>query len=334
MLKEHHQDGRQNSLGDSGTGSIAQKFATGLTALSDVEIAAVGSRTQEAADRFAAQFNIPRRHASYEALASDPDVDAIYIGTPHNLHCENTLMCLDAGKPVLCEKPFAINSGEVQKMIARAREKKIFLMEAMWTRFLPTLVRTREIIAAGTIGEVRMLTADFGFRTSVNPEGRLFNPANGGGALMDVGVYPVALAHMLFGTPSRIMSQAALGQTGVDEQSGYLLGFPKGQLALLSSAVRTNTQQEARIAGTEGLIRLPDWWHGHSLTLSVNGKPDEIIDLPYEGNGYNYEAAEVGRCLREGKLQSEVITLDESLAIINTMDTLRAQWGLKYPMEQ
>jgi predicted dehydrogenase len=316
-----------------GTGGIAHKFATGLTALSDVEIAAVGSRKQESADKFAGQYNIPRRYASYEALANDPDIDAIYVSTLHNLHCENTLLCLNAGKPVICEKPFAINRDQAQRMVNLAREKKIFLMEAMWTRYLPTLVRTREIIAAGTIGEVRMVTADFGFRTSVNAEGRLFNPDNGGGALLDVGIYPVSLASMLLGTPATISSTAHLGITGVDEQSAYLFGYTGGQIAMLSSASRTNTAHEARIYGTEGRISIPDWWHAHGLTLSVNGKPDEVMDIPFDGNGYNYEAAEVACCVRTGKLESDVIPLDETLAIMGTLDAIRAQWGLKYPME-
>jgi dihydrodiol dehydrogenase / D-xylose 1-dehydrogenase (NADP) len=315
------------------TGGIAHLFATGLAALPDAEIAAVGSRTQEVADRFGDQFHVARRYASYEALAHDPDVDVIYIATPHNFHCENTLMCLDAGKPVLCEKPFAINTGEAQRMVARAREKKLFLMEAMWTRYLPVLVRTRDLIASGALGELRMLTADFGFRTSIEVEGRLFNPAFGGGSLLDVGVYPVALAHMLFGTPSRIATIADLGETGVDEQAAWLFGYPSGQLAVLSSAIRTHTQQEVRIAGTNGLIRIPDWWHARQMVVSLKGKPDELIEPPFVGNGYNYEAAEVARCLRAGKLESETMSLEESLAIMWTMDSLRAQWGLKYPME-
>lgn len=317
-----------------GTGGIAHKFATGLTALSDVEIAAVGSRNQATADKFADQYSIPRRHASYEALARDPDVDAIYVSTLHNLHCENTLLCLDAGKPVICEKPFAINQGQAKRMVDRAREKKVFLMEAMWTRFLPALVRAREIIAAGTLGELRMVVADFGFRTSVNAEGRLFNPDNGGGALLDVGIYPISLASMLFGAPASIVSQAQLGTTtGVDEQSAYLFSYAGGQLALLTSAIRTNTAHEARIYGTDGMIRIPDWWHAKELTLTLNGKPDERIDLPFLGNGYNYEAAEVGNCVRAGKLESAVMPLDETLAIMGTLDSIRAQWGLKYPME-
>ncbi len=316
-----------------GTGGIAHKFATGLTVLPDVEIAAVGSRTKEAAERFAAEFHVTRRHASYADLANDPDVDAIYIGTPHPFHVSNTLMCLEAGKAVLCEKPFAINTNEARQMVAKAREKKVFLMEAMWTRYLPIMARVRELIADGTIGEVRMVTADFGFRTGVNPKGRLFDPELGGGGLLDVGIYPISLAYMLLGVPSNIVSAAHLGETGVDEQAAWIFSYSGGQLALLSCAVRTNTPHEARIAGTEGLIRIPDWWHADQMTLSVNGKPDKVIKPPFGGNGYNYEAAEVAHCLRTGKLESPLMPLDETLAIMETMDAIRAQWGLKYPME-
>lgn len=316
-----------------GTGWIAQKFATGLTALPDAELIAVGSRSQESADRFADEFHIPQRHASYEALVQDSQVDVIYVSTPHNLHRENTLLCLDAGKPVICEKPFAINAAEAADMVAKAREKKLFLMEAMWTRYLPVMVRVRELLASGVIGEVRMVTADFGFRIDFEPAHRLFNPDLGGGALLDVGIYPVSLAHMLFGAPSRIVSQATLAPNGVDEQSAYLLSYSGGQLAVLSSATRTNTQHIAFIAGTDGLIRIPDWWHGQGYSLTRGGKA-EVVDLPFEGNGYNYEAAEVMACLRAGKLESAAMTLDESLAIMRTMDTIRAQWGLVYPMEK
>ncbi|MBZ0285164.1 MAG: Gfo/Idh/MocA family oxidoreductase [Anaerolineae bacterium] len=316
-----------------GTGSIATKFADGLSVLPDAEAAAVGSRTQAGADRFGEQHQIPRRYASYEALANDPDVDVIYIATPHTLHNENTRLCLEAGKAVLCEKPFAINAQEAAGMIALAREKRLFLMEAMWTRYLPVIVHVRRLIADGVIGEVRMLTADFGFRTGFNPEGRLFDPNLGGGALLDVGIYPVSLAYALFGKPAEIKTVAGLGATGIDEQSAYLFGYPSGQLALLSSAVRTSTPHEAIIAGTEGLIRIPDWWHARHFILS-KGSETEVVELPFHGNGYNYEAAEVMRCLREGLLESETMPLDETLSIMGTLDAIREQWGLVYPKER
>ncbi|MBA3868021.1 MAG: Gfo/Idh/MocA family oxidoreductase [Anaerolineae bacterium] len=316
-----------------GTGGIAHKFATGLSVLDDAQAVAVGSRTQAAADAFADEFNIPNRHDSYEALANDPEVEAIYIATPHPYHKDNTLLCLNAGKAVLVEKPFAINVAEAQTMIDLARSKKVFLMEAMWSRFLPTIVRARELIASGAIGEVRMLNADFGFRTNVNPKGRLFDLSLGGGALLDVGIYPLSLASMLFGAPKTIASTASIGETGADEQSAYLLGYDKGQIALLSSASRTNTAHEALIYGTDGSIRIPDWWHAQKLIVNVNGKPSETLDIPHLGKGYAHEAIEVAECLRAGKLESATMSLDESLSITRTMDTIRAQWGLKYPSE-
>jgi predicted dehydrogenase len=317
-----------------GTGFIAGAFAAGLTALDDAEILAVGSRTQAAADVFANKFNIPRQYPSYKALADDPDVEVIYVSTPHSLHCENTLLCLDAGKAVLCEKPFAINTAQADTMIQKAREKRLFLMEAMWTRFLPVLVRVRELLANGAIGEPRMINADFGFRTNFNPAGRLFDPNLGGGGLLDVGIYPLSLASMVFGNATRISSMATLGETGVDEQSAFILGYEDGQLAVLSTAIRTNTPQTASIIGTEGYIRIHSpWWRGTTFTLSVQGKSDEVFECPLTGNGYNYQAAEVVRCLREGKLESDVMPLDETRSIMATMDSIRAQWGLKYPME-
>ena len=189
---------------------------------------AVGSRTQAAADRFADEFGIPRRHASYADLAADPQVDAIYVATPHAFHRENTLLCLQNGKHVICEKPFAINAAEARTMIDTARANKLFLMEAMWTRFLPIMGEVRRLIADGAIGPMRMVQADFGFRAAFNPVHRLFDPALGGGALLDVGVYPLSLASMLLGRPDRITAVAELGATGIDEQTGIVLGYPRG----------------------------------------------------------------------------------------------------------
>lgn len=317
-----------------GTGNIAGQFARGLEAVSNVELVAVGSRTQESADAFGEKFNVPKRHSSYEALANDPQVDAVYISTPHNLHYDNTLLCLDAGKAVLNEKPFAINAKETKGMIDRAREKKLFLMEAMWTRYFPIMYRLRELLAEGVIGEVRLVQVDFGFRTNFNPKGRLFDPELGGGALLDVGIYPNSLASMILGKPNRITSMATLGETGVDEQSAMILGYEGGQLSVLSCAVRTNTPHVAVINGTDGRITIhPSWWKPTKMTVEVRDKDAEVIDLPYTGNGYNYEAEEVARCLEAGKLESDVMPLDETLSLMQTLDEIRAQWGLKYPME-
>ncbi|HMO58929.1 MAG TPA: Gfo/Idh/MocA family oxidoreductase [Roseiflexaceae bacterium] len=315
------------------TGRIAGVFATGLAALPDAHLLAVGSRSAESAAAFADRFGIPRRYASYEELAADPDIDAVYIATPHSSHAAEAIRFIRAGKAVLCEKPFTINAGEAELVVAEARSRGIFLMEAMWTRFLPALVRVREIIASGAIGDLRMLYADFGFRTNVNPQSRLFDPALGGGGLLDVGVYCISLASMLFGTPTELKSLANLGETGVDEQAAILLGHSGGRMALLSTATRTSTPHEATIMGTEGMIRIPSqWWAANRLTVTIGGNTEEI-SMPFEGNGYNYEAAEVANCLRAGKTESTLMPLDETLAIMRTMDTLRSQWGLRYPME-
>ena len=317
-----------------GTGSIAKKFAEGLAVLPEADLVAVGSRTSETAGDFADRYGVPRAHGTYEGLAEDPEVDAVYVATPHPFHRENTILCLKAGKAVLCEKPFAINRGDAEEMVRVARERKRFLMEAMWTRFLPITVKVREWLADGTIGEVRMLRADFGFRAGVDPKARLFSPELGGGALLDVGVYTVSFASMVFGGPPEDMATTAhIGETGVDEQAGMVLRYEGGQLAVLACAVRNRTYQRAEILGTDGSIHIhPPFWCGTTATLTAEGN-EETVERPLEGNGYNYEAVEVMERLREGKLESDVMPLDETLSVMGTLDRARGQWGLRYPME-
>lgn len=315
------------------TGSIAHKFAKGLGDLPNTELLAVGSRSQESADAFGDEFGIERRYSSYPDLAADPDIDVVYVGTPHTLHCENTLMLLEAGKAVLCEKPFALNVEQAKEMIAAARRHKLFVMEAVWTRFLPHMTKVRELIAEGALGEVRLLQADFGFRMGVDPEHRLFDPEFGGGALLDVGIYPVLLAHELFGPPTEIKSFGNLGETKVDEENAAVLQHAGGELSLLASSLQLDTSQEATITGTEGRLKLhAPWWAPTNLTL-YRGEAAESIEVPCPLNGYNYEALEVNRCLREGLLESEIMPLSATLDVLETLDTLRAQWGLHYPAE-
>jgi len=318
-----------------GTGFIAKKFAEALRILPEADLVAVGSRAANTAKRFAKAFNIPHQHDSYEKLANDADVDVVYIATPHPFHKENTVLCLKAGKAVLCEKPFAVNARQAQQMVAVAREEKLFLMEGMWTRFLPIFVKVRDWLAKELIGPIRFLQADFGFRGDWRPQGRLLNPGLAGGALLDVGVYTVALASMVFGQPpARITSMAHLGSTGVDEQAAMLFGYEDGQLAVLSCAVRTQTPQQAVIAGTKGIIRIHSpFWSATTATISMEGKKDKIVKMPFKCNGFEYEAREVMKCIQTGKLESGIMPLDESLLIVKTMDEIRGQWGLKYPIE-
>jgi predicted dehydrogenase len=318
-----------------GPGRIAGVFAEGLRELPDARLVAVGSRSQANADQFGDKYGVARRYDSYPAIAADPEVDAVYVATPHSSHAEHTIMCLEAGKAVLCEKPFAINAQQAERMVATARKRGVPLMEAMWTRFLPILVHARDLLASGAIGEVRMVTSDFGFRTSVNPGGRLFDPQLGGGGLLDVGVYPVSLASMVFGgEPLRVATLADIGETGVDEQAAAILSYGDGRMAIIWTAVRTNTPHETTILGSDGMIRIerPSWRPTH-MTVSRSGQADEAIELPFPGNGYQFEAAEVARLLREGRIESDVMPLDETLAIMRTLDRIRAEWGLKYPME-
>jgi predicted dehydrogenase len=317
-----------------GTGKIAHQFAAALRRLPDAQLIGVGSRAAESAARFADDFEISRRYGNYAELVRDPEVDVIYIATPHSCHAENSRLALNAGKAVLCEKPFTINAAQALQVIQLARERKLFLMDAMWTRCFPLIKKLRELLASGTVGEVRQLTADFGFRAEYQDEPRLFGLEFGGGALLDVGVYPVALASLLFGAPKRIVGTANFGSSGVDEEAAMILTHGGGEMAILHTAIRLDTAQEAIISGTRGRIRIHSpWWRPTSMTLSRDGKADERFDFPLEGNGYEYEAQEVMDCLRSGKLESPLMPLDESLSIMGTLDTLRAQWGLKYPME-
>lgn len=310
-----------------GCGNIAHKFAEGLRALEDAELLAVGSRTQENAEAFGAEFNTPRRYGSYEALANDPDLDAVYIGTPHPMHKPNSILCLRAGKAVLCEKPFAVNRAEAEEVITVARTKKRFLMEAMWTRCFPLMDRLDEWIDAGVLGDLRMLTADFGYRADPSEKPRVLDPVLGGGALLDVGVYPIALAWSLFGPPSAILSQVHLATPDVDESCAILFQHANGALAQLAASVGVDTAKEAVLSGTSAAVRLPcPWWKPSVMILSREDADVEIVRQPFDGFGYQYEILEVMRCLRAGLLESPRMPLDETLAIMHALDTIRAQW--------
>jgi predicted dehydrogenase len=316
-----------------GTGRIAGVFAEGLRADPEAVLVAVGSRSAESAQRFANQYNVARAHATYADLANDAEVDAIYVATPHTSHMEDTLRCIAAGKAVLCEKPFAVNAAQARTMIEAAKAANVPLMEAMWTRFLPIVRKAVALINEGAIGEVRMIQSDFGFRTDVNPSGRLFDRNLAGGGLLDVGVYCVSLSVMLLGETIAATGMAEIGSTGVDEQGAAVMSFADGRLAYFSTGVRTSTPMETTIMGTEGQIRLESpWFACKRLTLTKGGK-SEVIELPFDGNGYHYEAAEVGRLLRENRTESDIMSWSDTMHTMEAMDRIRAVWGLRYPME-
>ncbi|MNW31915.1 1,5-anhydro-D-fructose reductase [compost metagenome] len=313
------------------TGWIAEKFAADLAHASNGELYAVASRTIESADKFAKQFNIPKAYGSYEELLADPEVDVVYIGTPHPMHKENILSALHAGKSVLCEKPVTMNSEELEEVLAVAKEKQLFFMEAMWTRYLKPIRQVREWLAEGKIGDVLLLKAEFGFRMEWDPNHRLLNPELGGGALLDAGIYPVSFASMIFGpNPERMASTAHIGETGVDEQFSIMLSYSEGRTAMLNGAIRLGLPNDAFIQGTKGYIHIPRFLFSDSATLYVDGEEPVVIKDDREFAGYAYEAEEVGRCLQEGLLESPVMTWEESLGIMRLLDQARGQWGLRY----
>lgn len=317
-----------------GTGWIAAQFTSDLAYAEGAEVCAVGSRSRQSAEAFAQQHNIRKAYGSYEELARDPEVDIIYVATPHPMHKENVLTCLEAGKAVLCEKPFTVNAADTEDLIRIAREKHLFLMEAMWTRYLPAIRKVRQWLEEGRIGEVQLLKADFGFRTEWNPQGRLFNPELGGGALLDVGIYPISFASMVFGTaPSSVAATAYLGETGVDERFSLQFAYEDGKAACLNGAIRLQLDNEARIYGTKGSIRIPDFFMARKAELHLHGEAVETFEYKGERKGYAFEAEEAGRCLREGLTESPDMPLAETLAIMRTMDGIRRQWGLVYPCE-
>ena len=318
-----------------GTGTIASSFVKGLEFLEDAELYAVASRSIEKASEFGKMHGSKKCYGSYEEMVQDKEVDVVYIATPNNMHKENIILSLNNGKAVLCEKPLAINAKETEEVIKLAREKKLFLMEGMWTRFFPIMKKVQEWIDEDAIGKVRMVIADFGFRREGKLEERKASLERGGGALMDVGIYPIAFASWVFKkVPIDIKGIASLYETGVDEQSAMTLGYDGGQMASLACAINTPTSKEARIIGNKGTILIPEFFKATSATLSVIDKEPVTVNMPLEGNGYNYEAAAVMECIRNNKLECSAISLDESLSTMRIMDELRNQYGIVFPTEK
>lgn len=318
-----------------GASTIARQYMVrAISSQPDSRIVAIASSNPERGRAFAAEHGIPAVYDTVEDLLADPAVNAVYISTTNELHAPQTIAAARAGKHVLCEKPFAINAAEAEEMIAAARERRLFLMEGVWMRFLPLMDDLRALLRDGAIGDVRMFLADFGFQAEFDPKSRLFDPRLAGGSLLDVGIYPVNMASLLFGRPEQIASVAHIGETGVDEQAAMVLRYSGGRLASLTSSIRTDTPNEAFICGSEGSIRIHRrWWVPEIMTVTA-GARQETIHRPMVGNGYVHEAEEVMRCIREGRTESPLMPLDETLAIMRTLDDLRAQWGLVYPQER
>lgn len=316
-----------------GCGRIAGAFAKGLAEAPGATLAAVGSRTAEKAQKFAEEYGAAQAFGSYAELAASGEVDAVYVATPHPMHRDDALLCLENGKAVLCEKPFAINASQAAEMVAAARSRNVFLMEAMWTRFFPLMERLRELVQSGKIGDVRVVEADFGFQATFDPHSRLFDPVLGGGALLDVGVYTISFASMLLGRAESVTGTMHPTPTGVDGLSAFILHYNSGALASLYTSIEVSTPIEAKVIGSAGHIRIHSpFFKPDRMTVSTP-EGEETLDFPFAGNGYQFEAMEVGRCLAEGKIESPTMPHDETVAIMETMDAIRGQWNLKYPSE-
>lgn len=320
-------------IGVLGTGRMATEFARDLADEAELTVTVVGSRDLARARAFSARWSIPHACAGYEALAGRADVDLVYVATPHTAHCENTLLCLQAGKHVLCEKPFSLNAAEAERMIDLARTQNLFLMEAMWTRFLPSVVRLRELLADGAIGPVQMMIAGGAFVPD-DESHYLFDPHRGGGVLLDAGVYLVSLASHFLGEPRGIAAQGVIGEHGVDEQTAVLLRHADDALATLYVSLRARQAPALTLLGAEGTLSMdPPVFCPRGLTLTRHGEPSQSLTFDFTG-GYRYQVRAVADCLRKGLTEHPAMPLDETLQIMRTLDEIRRLMGLQYPGEE
>ncbi len=319
--------------GVAGPGGIATRFAEAMTLVDDGRIVAVGSRSIERARAFADRFEVEAGFGSYEQLAAAPDIDAVYVATPHAGHQSLVELFLSAGKHVLCEKPLSLNARQTRSMVGSARHAGMFLMEAIWTRFLPSYQLLHNLISEDEIGTPLLVEADFGFRAPIDPEHRLFDRQLGGGALLDLGIYPLQLCSSVLGAPDSLRATGTVGATGVDEIVAATLHHPNGSIGVIKAALRIGMSCTARISGTDGWIDLPAFMHD-PRHIRVSGRSgDRTIETDYEGDGLRFEIAEVHRCLRAGLLESPAMPLDETVALSERMDRIRADIGVVYPAD-
>ncbi|HSN07045.1 MAG TPA: Gfo/Idh/MocA family oxidoreductase [Candidatus Angelobacter sp.] len=315
-----------------GTGGIASMFVRDLELLPGHRTVAVGSRSAQSADAFGDRHAIAHRHASYADLAADPDVDAVYVATPHPGHRDAALVAIGGGKAVLVEKPFTMDAAEARSLVAAARDRGTFLMEAMWTRFLPHMAAVRDILASGRLGEIVLVTADHGQWFAEDAAFRLFAPHLGGGALLDLGVYPVSFASMVLGAPSSVHAVSDPSFTPVDAQTSMVLRYAGGAHASLTTTLRASTPCLASVSGTEGRLEIMSTFYRPApFRVVMRDGTVEEHDIPVAGHGMRFEAAEVSRCLTEGLPESPLMPLDETVAVMETLDEVRRQIGLEYP---
>ncbi|QEC69598.1 Gfo/Idh/MocA family oxidoreductase [Panacibacter ginsenosidivorans] len=321
-----------------GAGKIAKKFASDLRLVKDAELIAIGSRNIDTAQVFARDYPAKYLHGSYEDLVSNPEVDTIYVATTHNFHYEHTMLCLQNGKAVLCEKPFAINAREASAMIALAKEKNIFLMEALWTKFLPHFIKVKELVASGQIGEVKSVLVKFGFKPTEPIAPRIFDPALAGGTMLDIGIYNVFMALGILGKPTEIEAIMTPASTGIDEQCAVTFRYWNGALAQLFSSFASNIATEADIHGSNGRIRLAHRFYAPDTTIEyypgwIDSK--EVIPVEKEaGWGYQYQIRHVCDCLRSGLTESPVMSFADTMLLIETLDAIRAKAGISYEADK
>jgi predicted dehydrogenase len=316
-----------------GAGSIAGALVGGIREAGG-RVAAVGSRDAVRAETFAERFEIPDSYGSYEELLADSEIDAVYVATTNELHHRNTLDAIAAGKAVLCEKPFALNSHQAEEMAAAARSAGVFVMEAMWMRFIPATVALLDMVERGDLGEIRAVAADFCFRADAGPTHRLVDPALGGGALLDLGVYPISLAMLVLGEPVTISAQASIGASGVDEQVTASLAFPGGAVASIYASFLADSPTEAHVVGTEARAWVRSRFHNsEQLDVVSPGGSVRSYAYPKNGSGYRFEVSEVQRCLIADETESPMRTLEDSLTVMRVLDAIRAQVGVRYPGE-
>jgi predicted dehydrogenase len=318
--------------GIMGAGNIANKFASALNYTENAEVYAVASRDGEKAKQFAAKYGASKVYDQYDQLVKDAEVDVIYIATPHVFHCEQALMCLESKKAVLCEKPMALNFQQVTSMVNAAHSNRTFLMEGMWSGFMPSIKKLMELVNEDVIGPVQYIRADFGFLAPPDPNNRLYNLKLGGGSILDVGIYPLFLTTLLLGEPSRIQSMAKLADTGADECCSMQFQYPAGQLANIFSSIAVKTSLTAEITGSKGSrIFLPaPFYKATSLRLELNDGEVQHFDFPHEHNGFEYEIREVMRCLDNGYTECPDMLHERSLILVRVMDTVREQCGVVY----
>ncbi|MEJ7646823.1 MAG: Gfo/Idh/MocA family oxidoreductase [Chryseolinea sp.] len=320
-----------------GCGKIANKFAADLKLVEGAMLMAVASRDAERSKAFADLYGAPLAFSSYEEMARSQDVDVIYIATPHGLHHEHAMLCIRHRKAVLCEKAFALNSTQVQEMIGAAQQHKVFLMEAFWTKFIPQYRQVDSIVSSGAIGEIRMVQADFGFLAAEPTPQRFFDPALGGGALLDIGIYPVFMATSLIGRPTRINALMNAYPSGVDKQIAMQFKYDNGALAVLSASFEAETPVEATIMGSKGFVRMQARFHNASskVELTLGKEPAQVVDVhTEEGVGYQFEARHVTECLQQQLIESPIMKHSDSLLLMETLDRIREQCRITYPADR